>query len=341
MEDGTALRALRSLVAQLMAARPCARDGHRAPPGLVAYHGLAPLCSDLGCSSYAQAKQQAAAVALHRGVQLEALRVALREARVPVALLKGVSYAERLYPDPALRPMDDIDLLVSPGRLRDAIDAGRRIGYRIRRGDGAPPSAPIHHAVALDHEDWPCPVDLHHALTGPYRSRLHTAALWRRTVPVPDTGTLVRRLHPVDELLAHLVHMARSGFMVRAISFVDAARMLQGMSDERADALRVRARAFRLSRVVRAALAVVRMFRDDEARVRNAPAGASLPSAEEILAAEDPPPARHHLRQALLADTPIYAWGYVCQHLRVIDSPGKWLDWRRRVAARRGAPRVL
>ena len=44
--------------------------------------------------------------------ELSRILAALAEADIPVILLKGVDLAQTLYPDPALRLMGDLDLLV-------------------------------------------------------------------------------------------------------------------------------------------------------------------------------------------------------------------------------------
>jgi hypothetical protein len=55
---------------------------------------------------------------------------ALARDRVAVTVLKGMHTARRYYPEPGVRPMNDIDLLVRPRGRRDAERALERAGWR-------------------------------------------------------------------------------------------------------------------------------------------------------------------------------------------------------------------
>ncbi len=66
-----------------------------------------------------------------RSQLLEALH-ALHERAIPTVLLKGSYLSFHAYPEPSLRPMGDLDLLVPDGRMRDARDALLSRGYTIR-----------------------------------------------------------------------------------------------------------------------------------------------------------------------------------------------------------------
>ena len=50
--------------------------------------------------------------------------------KIPVVVLKGAALATTLYPDPALRPLSDIDLLVRREHLDAAVQAVKSLGYR-------------------------------------------------------------------------------------------------------------------------------------------------------------------------------------------------------------------
>ncbi|MDW8276542.1 MAG: nucleotidyltransferase family protein [Anaerolineales bacterium] len=54
-------------------------------------------------------------------------------------LLKGLALAWQIYPDPALRPVSDIDLFVNKEQLLPTIEALRRAGYQF---EPIPPSLP-------------------------------------------------------------------------------------------------------------------------------------------------------------------------------------------------------
>lgn len=71
--------------------------------------------------------------------ELERVLSRLEANGVEAILLKGAALALTVYPDPALRPMGDIDLLIRPSDLRAAVDALEAMGYEpenppMRRG---------------------------------------------------------------------------------------------------------------------------------------------------------------------------------------------------------------
>ncbi|MBA4188772.1 MAG: hypothetical protein C0467_12305 [Planctomycetaceae bacterium] len=103
---------------------------------------------------------------------------------VPFLLLKGWSVA-RLYPEPGLRPVGDIDICVPPEALTDARAALRSDNY----GDGV--------------------VDLHAGLPD-----LHPASfrdLWSRRQTIPIGGQLLSVLGSEDQLKHLCLHWARHG----------------------------------------------------------------------------------------------------------------------------------
>jgi hypothetical protein len=61
--------------------------------------------------------------------QLGEVLTACDDKRLHPVALKGVHLAARIYPDPALRPMNDIDLLFSPQEIREAGQVLEQLGY--------------------------------------------------------------------------------------------------------------------------------------------------------------------------------------------------------------------
>src|SRR5207253_6578076 len=62
----------------------------------------------------------------------------------PLTLLKGVSVCEQYYPEPHLRPMVDIDVLVDPAALASVESLLLELGYR-RRSQNPPEFYDAHH----------------------------------------------------------------------------------------------------------------------------------------------------------------------------------------------------
>lgn len=65
--------------------------------------------------------------------ELERLLPALHQAGVWALPLKGALLAAALYPQPALRPMSDLDLLLRPSDLQPALAVCSRLGYRLEK----------------------------------------------------------------------------------------------------------------------------------------------------------------------------------------------------------------
>ena len=77
-----------------------------------------------------QAYVASAKRALFLTVNLAELMLRFDEERIPVIALKGPPLAEWLYPDPALRPSFDLDLLIRPADVPAALALLAREGYR-------------------------------------------------------------------------------------------------------------------------------------------------------------------------------------------------------------------
>jgi hypothetical protein len=58
------------------------------------------------------------------------VQAALRRERIPVALIKGEDFADRLYGEPSLRPFRDIDLMVPRTSIDLAAPTMSRLGFR-------------------------------------------------------------------------------------------------------------------------------------------------------------------------------------------------------------------
>jgi Uncharacterised nucleotidyltransferase len=132
------------------------------------------------------------------------------EARgVRVTLLKGISISDQYYPDAHLRPMGDIDVLVSPPAVTTVESTILQLGYRRKphhqHREGA------HHGAPLLHPERRVWVEVHNALfsedaslrSGRVFSPLHVAA---HSVSATFHGSVVNRL--ADEL--QLVYIASS-----------------------------------------------------------------------------------------------------------------------------------
>lgn len=188
------------------------------------------------CHDVEQRIQQNAAVApepIRRAVRDEALVQAMREKllraqlrRVAAALaqpgidallMKGTALAYGLYPDPALRPRADTDIVVAPTARAAAQRALHDLGYR--RGHG-PAGSCVGYQVELSRVDTSgeTTLDLHWRVSNAQSfAWLFThAELAASALPVPALGPQARRLGDAHALAVALLHRAGNNRFVAA-----------------------------------------------------------------------------------------------------------------------------
>ena len=154
--------------------------------------------------------------------QQAALRLALarlNEAGIAAVALKGVALAWRHYPEAALRPMRDIDLLVAHDRAIEASQVLAAAGFVPETDD----PATLRQALADDHQ-LPCQyhpglgvtIELHHRLGDPPQRRgyrvpqIDPAAVMARAVVIECGGAMIPCPAPQD-LAAHMIVHALYG----------------------------------------------------------------------------------------------------------------------------------
>ena len=149
------------------------------------------------------------------------LRV-IEDEGIPVILLKGVALAQTVYPDMALRPMSDIDLLVKRADL-DYVS-------QILSGLAYVPSSkyPVdwyekhHHSVPYRNLHKHIIVEVHHNIAPePFMSRISADSLWEDTQTVSISGIDASILSPENLILHLCLHMADDLFAERIKILVD------------------------------------------------------------------------------------------------------------------------
>ncbi len=132
---------------------------------------------------------------------------ALHEAGVLVIALKGAALAHVVYPNIAVRPMNDIDLLVQERDLARTDKLLRDLGL-ARQYELHEPIEEIHHFVYLQPASR-LTLEVHWDLASPvYGIRVDVAGLWQRPQPASIFGTPVLTLAPKDQLLHLGLHSA-------------------------------------------------------------------------------------------------------------------------------------
>ncbi len=146
----------------------------------------------------------------------EALRLldALAGANVEAIPLKGLALRERYYPDPALRPSGDLDLLLRPGDAVRAEAILQGLGYRPNESE-LPASwyqlNRFHHVVPYRLPGRDVQIELHAGLFEPAAGiTVDLDGLWLRSCGGEIAGRPVRWLSPEDLLLHLTVHACAS-----------------------------------------------------------------------------------------------------------------------------------
>lgn len=303
------------------------RDAADLPDPLLRRHGLAPLAYRVGIDRFRKDFLSSAVLAAQRGQNLSEAVAALRAADIPVVFIKGISYCRTIYADPAERPMSDIDLLVPPARHAAAARVLLGLGYENLSARAA--SSRLHHALSMLRRG--SAIDLHRRIIQPLRSRIDSSEMFARARPAAERDDGALRLDPIDEALVHFVHVARHELRVPALSYVDGARLLRRLPSGGRAALHERARALRLGRAVRAAVAMTEAltvagasWRPDSLARR-----ALLPRPTDVLAFESVWRPLQLVRKVLLLEGPVELLGLA--GVLVHEQTSALLDprWRR------------
>jgi hypothetical protein len=167
----------------------------------------------------------------------------------PFVLIKGPALAAH-YPDPALRPLGDLDLLVpNPTRVHQALVSA---GFVV---DPADTRTRPHHLPPLRWPGSPLPIELHHNVRAPTWARIPPIG---EMVAVAAAGastvhgmlTLPRAYHA----LVVAAHAWSHGPLVRLLDLLDVAVLVDGIDRSESAAL---AHSWGLNRVWAATLAAV------------------------------------------------------------------------------------
>ncbi len=151
---------------------------------------------------------------LHMERQLQEIIEALKEEGVRVLVLRGPALAFSLYPDPAMRPSCDLDLLVLPEQVVQARTILESLGYRClaKRFETA---RDFFREECFIHHENPgnkFPVDLHwvHWELHPFfkgSEEVYILDLFQRGWKVETPTLAFETLHPVDYLIHSAIHL--------------------------------------------------------------------------------------------------------------------------------------
>jgi hypothetical protein len=182
----------------------------------------------------------------------------LTDAGLEPVVLKGAALADR-YPEPGLRPMEDIDLLLPREQIAEAIQTLVKEGWRVVRT-----AVDDHYDTVLRHPHVPTVIlELHHALESSHAkvTTLDPHALWDRRIPRRCFGSDAFVLPLPEELVMLAAHAGKPFHSFGRLIWVADLAMVVGdcnEHDEQVDWSRVRsvAEAGRCNTLVASALSL-------------------------------------------------------------------------------------
>jgi hypothetical protein len=140
--------------------------------------------------------------------ELKMIARQLKEAEIPLMVLKGAHLAHGVYGNIGLREMLDLDLLVPQAQLFEAYQAVKALGYLAEHGEeGLDPEQLLNHRhlPGLERPSG-LGVEIHWHLAVP--AQWPVEELWKRAVPFRFQETEVLSLSPEDLLLHLCYHLA-------------------------------------------------------------------------------------------------------------------------------------
>ena len=148
----------------------------------------------------------------HLEKQLREIVAAFKDEGVRVLVLKGPALGRTVYPDPALRPASDLDLLVKPDDMVQSREILEDLGYNCdaRLFDAEESLYKDEKFLHLDNPRDYRAIELHwrlHSLLG-IRQDAQTEELFDRAIRVETTSLTFEALDPVDALIHTAINNA-------------------------------------------------------------------------------------------------------------------------------------
>ena len=198
-----------------------------------------------------------------------------------IVLVGSASFAESLYPHVAFRPVIDVRLLVPAADVEPLTTWLRRSEFKAEEI--------VDRAGAVKVlSDTRTQIFLH---GGFFADKAENEALMARTLPMKAFGSSARRLDLEDALLVHVLLMARVGFDVPMLDFIDlrelsnGAPSMGGVYSRQIDVAAVlsRAKSWKIERALWCALSVVeKLWPETAAAVKQLKPDLSFPVREVL-----------------------------------------------------------
>ncbi len=154
--------------------------------------------------------------------ELRRLAAAFQAVQIPIIVLKGAYLAAAVYPNPALRFMADLDLLVPQAALPAVVALLQQQGYE--------PVIPIvleahtqtsHHLPPFRHAERVVGVEIHWTITTPDDAdTVNIGQFWAQAQPITIAGMLGQTFCPEDLLLHICVHATYHHYFAQDIRYL-------------------------------------------------------------------------------------------------------------------------
>ena len=206
------------------------------------------------CESGRRRHRESAIFSLMLSREADAIGAEL--AGLPVAVVKGPTFARTLYPRPSLRCFSDIDVLVAPAAFAKVSEVLHDRGFLL-----------IESHPASDPREWKWLHRENQTLMVEVQTDLIHAESLRKIVSLPYDVIAAKPQSPAALLLVALVHGGGHHYqrLQHVVDICQAARLLQGAEEERRFEGMLRAANARFVAVVGLDLAA-RMFREPRCR---------------------------------------------------------------------------
>ena len=201
-------------------------------------HGVAPLLSfrlqekNLQQSIPPEILKKLQSATLHTGLkntklyhELANVLNGFNQESIAVIVLKGAHLAELIYPNIALRPMDDVDLLVKRNDLKRAEEKLFEMGYVHLTEDAERMKSTAPHHLTPFRKNGCSPIEVHWTLPSMGSVDKDVDDIWTRAQSVPIAGCQAHVLSPEDLLLHVCAHASlhhRFGLGLRPLADVAA-----------------------------------------------------------------------------------------------------------------------
>jgi hypothetical protein len=144
--------------------------------------------------------------------ELNSLLLNLNNNQIEVILLKGSALATQIYPNIAMRPMVDLDILVKPKNVPGVIKVLQNNGYQLVRQEEQPGfTLNYENEIGLFKQDSiPKLIEIHWNLFNSifYQYKIPTSWLWNSTTSISINNTPALMLNPEANLLHLCGHLS-------------------------------------------------------------------------------------------------------------------------------------